>query len=72
MAQPTSRSGIPRLLSSDEAAEVLAVCTKTLLTLARRGEIPGIRVGVQWKFELTDLQEWIRRRKTGTLPPNGA
>jgi len=63
-SQPSTPLGIPRLLTSEEAAGVLAICTKTLLTLTRKGEVPGLRVGTQWRYELADLREWIQQRKT--------
>lgn len=43
--QPTISLGIPRLLTSEAAAAVLIVCTKTSLTLTRKGDLPGLRVG---------------------------
>ena len=70
--QPTTPLGIPRLLTSEEAAAVLAVCTKTLLTLTRKGDVPGLRVGTQWRYDLADLQAWIRNRKTNRAASSGS
>jgi excisionase family DNA binding protein len=66
--QPVTKTGIPRLLKPDEAAAVLAVSARTLWGLTKRGELPGVRVGTQWRYDLADLQAWIRGRKTGQPP----
>lgn len=64
---PLTTFGVPRLLTSEEAAEVLSVSSKTLGKLARGGDVPAIRVGTQWRFDLQDLLTWIREQKTGTV-----
>lgn len=63
--QPTTATGIPRLLKPDEAADVLAVSSRTLWALTKAGDVPAVRIGTQWRYDLGDLQEWIRGRKTG-------
>lgn len=62
---PVTSFGVPRLLTTEETAELLAVSTKTLGKLARAGDVPAVRVGTQWRFELQDVVAWIRKRKTG-------
>lgn len=39
------------VLSADEAACLLKVHPKTIRSLARRGELPGRKVGRVWRFE---------------------
>jgi len=39
------------VLSADEAARLLKVHPKTVRSLARRGELPGRKVGRAWRFE---------------------
>ena len=38
------------VLTADEAGELLRVSTKTVLTLARDGSLPGTKVGRAWRF----------------------
>ncbi len=55
------------VLTADEAAHLLRVSTKTILTLARDGILPGEKVGRAWRFVSADLLEHLRgdgRRKT--------
>jgi len=50
------------LLDSEEAAATMKIHPKTLQKLARRGAVPGIRVGKLWRFRSSDIQEWIDRQ----------
>lgn len=43
------------ILTADEAAAFLKVSTKTLLKLARGGELPASKVGRAWRFVRSDL-----------------
>lgn len=50
------------VLKADEAAELLRVSTKTVLTLARDGVLPGEKVGRAWRFVRADLLDYVRGR----------
>ncbi|MDQ6948474.1 MAG: helix-turn-helix domain-containing protein, partial [Actinomycetota bacterium] len=52
--------GDEQILDAEGAAELLQVSTKTLLRLARQGEVPGRKVGRSWRFERGDLIGWLR------------
>ena len=41
------------------AARVLGVSTRTVYALARKGEIPAMRIGREWRFALKNLREWV-------------
>jgi len=48
------------VLTVDEAGHLLRVSTKTLLTLARDGVLPGEKVGRAWRFVRSDLLNHLR------------
>ena len=48
------------ILTADEAARLLRVSTKTVLSLARDGELPGEKVGRAWRFVRSDLLAHLR------------
>ncbi len=48
------------VLTAEEAASLLRVSTKTVLTLARDGVLPGEKVGRAWRFVRADLMEYLR------------
>ncbi len=51
-----------RLLSLREAADLLGVHWKTLEIFARRGQIPGTKVGKRWRFRASVLDRWLDDR----------
>lgn len=48
------------VLTTEEAAELLRVSTKTVLTLVRDGSLPGEKVGRAWRFLRADLLDYVR------------
>lgn len=51
-----------RLLSLEEAAELLGIHPETLRRMAVRGEVPALKVGRFWKFRASALDEWVLSR----------
>ncbi len=49
-------SGRQEILNLEEAALFLRVKPRTLGTLALRGEIPGVKIGGQWRFHRPALE----------------
>jgi excisionase family DNA binding protein len=49
------------LLTTQQAATLLAVHPKTLQKLARDEKLPGIRIGDLWRFRASDLDAWLRK-----------
>ncbi|MGH9547091.1 MAG: helix-turn-helix domain-containing protein [Terriglobales bacterium] len=51
-----------RLLTLREAADLLGLHWKTVEVLARRGQIPAIKIGKRWRFRISLLDEWLSAR----------
>lgn len=47
------------VLTADEVARLLRVSTKTVLTLARSGTLPGEKVGRAWRFVRVDVLDYV-------------
>jgi excisionase family DNA binding protein len=47
------------VLTAAEAAEMLQAEEKTVLELAEAGELPGRKVGGQWRFARAALLRWL-------------
>lgn len=43
-------------LTAAEAAEFLKISTRTVMRLARNGQLPGARIGREWRFLEEDLR----------------
>ena len=50
-----------RLMTVKEVARYLRVTERTIYRLLKRGDIPATRVGRQWRFERTFIDEWLRQ-----------
>jgi excisionase family DNA binding protein len=47
------------ILDVEGAAALLGVSSRTIYTLARKGEIPATRVGREWRFARQNLIAWV-------------
>lgn len=47
------------LLTVNEATKLLRIDRKTLYKLIKKGEIPAIRLGVQWRIPKEELEKMI-------------
>ena len=50
----------------DEAAEYLGIKTVTLRSWIRNGkeDLPAQKIGKQWKFKISELDEWVKSGKS--------
>ncbi|HTF66294.1 MAG TPA: helix-turn-helix domain-containing protein [Edaphobacter sp.] len=56
---PDSTSVFEPLFDSVEAAQLVRIHPKTVVRMARSGQINGIRFGKLWRFRLSDLQRYV-------------
>jgi len=63
---PISSSHRPgRLLAANDVAELLGVPRTFVYTLARRGDLPTVRVGERYvRFRAEALEQWIAAQET--------
>ncbi|MEZ4452454.1 MAG: PTS sugar transporter subunit IIA [Nannocystaceae bacterium] len=54
-----------RLLTLRELADYLRLGERTVLKLANQGEIPGARIGNQWRFKLSVIDAWLGDQMLG-------
>lgn len=64
-----SSHGMETLLTSKEASEVLKIHPKVLERMAKRGEVPALKVGKFWRYRATALDAWINSRLQSTRQP---
>jgi excisionase family DNA binding protein len=58
-----STSGIERLLTVEEVAELLALSPKTIYAWAGSRRIPSLRLGRSLRFSEKDLKAWLDSRQ---------
>lgn len=52
-----------RLLSLAAAARILQISKRTLLRMIQGKEIPGFKVGGQWRIRESQLKKWVERKE---------
>ena len=52
------------ILNIEEASAFLGVSTKTFQKVLREGDMPGRKVGREWKFWRRALAEWVGRGRS--------
>ncbi len=70
MSNPTnaSRPSADRLLTLKELAAYLSVNERTLLKLVSEGEVPGVKIGNQWRFRKAMIDAWLDDQMLGVAP----
>jgi len=54
------------LLDRRQTAEVLAVSIATVDRMVRNGDLPTVRIGRSVRFQVDELQRWIKKRTEQT------
>lgn len=55
-----------RLLTPEDVAELLQVDRETIYRMARRGELPAIKVARHWRFRAARIERWLRELEDRT------
>ncbi|HEX8859188.1 MAG TPA: helix-turn-helix domain-containing protein [Actinomycetes bacterium] len=53
----------PRLLTSEEVAEILRIRTVSVMALCRSGALRASRVGRSWRIEETAVREYLDKQQ---------
>ena len=51
--------------TADDVRKLLDLDLDTIYRAARAGELPGIRVGRQWRFDLDEIRDRLRTSRGG-------
>lgn len=61
---------MPEILTLKEVSEYLRVSERTVLDWAQKGEIPCGKLGNSWRFQRSEVDQWVKR-KLGPARPAG-
>lgn len=65
------RSIDAKVLTVSELADYLRVHRSTIYRLLKKGQLPGFRIGSDWRFNVEAIDEW-RLQHTDQLEEPGA
>ena len=56
------KDNFPRVMTVKELSDYLQVHPSTVYKLLRRGELPGFRIGTDWRFNAEVIDRWCMER----------
>jgi excisionase family DNA binding protein len=59
---PEPKYALPRVMTVRELSTYLRVHPSTIYKLLRRGELPGFRIGTDWRFNAEVIDRWCLER----------
>jgi excisionase family DNA binding protein len=57
------------LMTLDEVAAYLRLSKDTVYRMAQSGKMPASKVGTQWRFRQSDVEEWLEQHKNVAKRP---
>lgn len=60
---------MPRLINIEELAEYLRLQKQTIYNWLNQGKISGIKVGGVWRFDQSEIDDWLKSRRTMKSSP---
>ncbi|WP_300667581.1 helix-turn-helix domain-containing protein [Desulfoluna sp.] len=54
-------------LTIDELVAYLKMGRTKLYTMAQKGDIPGCKIGNQWRFDREEIDEWIKSGRAADM-----
>jgi excisionase family DNA binding protein len=60
-----------KVLTVNELAEYLRVHRSTIYRLLKKGQLPGFKIGSDWRFNVEVIDEWRLRQGPGVLEEEG-
>lgn len=55
-----------KLLNIKQVQEILDLSERTVFRLIKKGELTGFKAGREWRFEESDIQEFIATQRAKT------
>jgi len=52
-----------KLMTLSQLAEYLQLGKSTVYKMVQKGEIPGIKIANQWRFDKKEIEKWVKEQK---------
>lgn len=66
-----SERPVSPVMNVEEVAAYLRVAPATIYRLAKRGEIPGAKVGRSWRFQKDSIDRWLAEQEKTAFADDG-
>jgi excisionase family DNA binding protein len=61
--QAGQESALAGMLTVTELADYLKISRSMIYRLLKRGEIPGFKIGSDWRFNLDEIDQWLAKQE---------
>ena len=61
------KTTIPDILTLEETSQYLRLPTETVLSQATKGNIPGRKIGDNWRFLKTAIDDWLSAKNSSSI-----
>lgn len=51
---------IDKWLTIEELSTYLKMSRTKLYQMAQKGELPGSKIGIQWRFDREEIDDWVK------------
>ncbi len=58
---------VGQMLTAQELAAYLRVNRSTVYRLLKKRQLPGFRIGSEWRFQIEEVNRWFREKGPGEL-----
>jgi excisionase family DNA binding protein len=65
--EPSNMAAAPKVLTVNELADYLRVHRSTIYRLLKKGQLPGFKIGSDWRFNVEVIDEWRLKQGAGLL-----
>jgi excisionase family DNA binding protein len=69
MFRPNEAGLLEPLLNSKQVGEILGMHPKVVERMAKRGDVPALKVGKFWRYRASALDGWINSRLQSNCQP---
>jgi len=60
-------ASVPKVLTVNELADYLRVHRSTIYRLLKKSQLPGFKIGSDWRFNVEVIDEWRLKQGAGFL-----
>jgi excisionase family DNA binding protein len=57
---------MPNFITARELGQYLKLSDSTIYKLATNGQIPGIKIGDSWRFDMDEIEDLVKNCKNAT------
>ncbi len=54
---------MPQLMTTKQVSDYLQMCKETVYELIKKGDLPAVKIGKQWRFKAEEIDAWLKEKQ---------